>query len=539
MSFIGAFNFYTKFIEKLHINLKPFYDLLHENTSWKWADEHERLFQKLKLSLTSETELTKPNTKHPFFITVDASFIGLGAVLFQLNEQNKMKVMSYNSHILNPQEQKLSTLDRELLGIVHALQIYEFLIIGSPHPIHIFTDHKPLLHCFTKKGNLSPRFYRAQMQLTKFSNFKIIHTPGKNLSVADMLSRSFTKTELQLNQLKHKQLPPQIDFALLQNGIPKPVHYLIKHEEILPHQKHDSHPILADYGTDQFSVRINDKGNNIIVKPLQSFSFKSITPFQTKFKTPIKKNNKTLHQQSLLLNDIDITSDDKDHIYTRTPESDSSFLHDTTLQTENYSTLNKSTPKTSQKSVSAINVQTNLPSFTHCPQTITFYDTLFFKYKNYFQGFFLPDDYSLDITTLQQQQSQDPVLRTVYSWIVKNEKPETLRPLITGTPFLHAYYKRFSQLFIDNSTDLISLFNKHPTTLNQSSTPDFVRTTIRICLPFRLFKTVLTSFMNTLIQVSKLPIIHSHDTTTFHLSKNGFPFSYMTVLNANAINTST
>ena len=29
-----------------------------------------------------------------------------------------------------------------------------------------------------------------------------------------MLSRSFTKTELQINQLKHKQLPPQIDFAI-------------------------------------------------------------------------------------------------------------------------------------------------------------------------------------------------------------------------------------------------------------------------------------------------------------------------------------
>ena len=113
MSFIGALNFYTKFIEKLHINLKPFYDLLHENTPWKWTDEHKSLFQKLKMSLTSETELTIPNTKHPFFITVDASLIGLGAVLFQLNEQNKMKVISYNSRILNPQEQKLSTLDRQ------------------------------------------------------------------------------------------------------------------------------------------------------------------------------------------------------------------------------------------------------------------------------------------------------------------------------------------------------------------------------------------------------------------------------------------
>ena len=132
-----------------------------------------------------------------------------------------------------------------------------------------------------------------------------------------MLFRSFTKAELQINQLKHKQLSPQIDFASLQDGTLKPVHYLIKHEEVFPHQKHDAHPILADYGTDQFSIRINDKGNDIDVKPLHSFSFKSVTPFQTKFKTPIKKNNKSLHQQSLLLSDTDITSDDENHTYTQ------------------------------------------------------------------------------------------------------------------------------------------------------------------------------------------------------------------------------
>ena len=82
------------------------------------------------------------------------------------------------------------------------------------------------------------------------------------MSVADMLSRSFTKTELQLNQLKHRQLPPPIDFAILQNNSLTPVHYLIQHEETIPHQKHDSHSILADYGTDRFSIRISDKGND-------------------------------------------------------------------------------------------------------------------------------------------------------------------------------------------------------------------------------------------------------------------------------------
>ena len=61
--------------------------------------------------MAADTELTIPNTKHPFFITVDASLVGLGAVLFQMNETNKMKDISYNSRILNTQEQILSTLE--------------------------------------------------------------------------------------------------------------------------------------------------------------------------------------------------------------------------------------------------------------------------------------------------------------------------------------------------------------------------------------------------------------------------------------------
>ena len=114
----------------------------------------------------------------------------------------------------------------------------------------------------------------------------------------------------------------------------------------------------------------------------------------------------------------------------------------------------------------------------------------FLNTKKCFQGFFLPHDYSLDITTLQQQQSQDPVLRTVYSWIIHNDKAESFTRLIAGIPFFHAYYKRFSQLFIDDSTNLISLFITNPSCTNKSSTPNFVHATIRICLSFRLFKTV-------------------------------------------------
>ena len=97
MQFLGSVNFYSKFIEKLHINLKPLYTLLHDDVKFQWTPELEEIFQNVKNTMTANTELTIPNTTQPFFITVDASLVGLGAVLFQMNEENKMKVISYNS----------------------------------------------------------------------------------------------------------------------------------------------------------------------------------------------------------------------------------------------------------------------------------------------------------------------------------------------------------------------------------------------------------------------------------------------------------
>ena len=238
LRFIGSLNFYSKFINKLHISSKPFYTLLHDDTLFEWTPDLDKLSNQIKLSLSKEAELAIPNTTHPFYITVDASSIGLGAVLFQPNSNNKMQIISYNSRISTTQEQKLSTYDRELCAITFALSQYEFIIIGSKFPITVFTDHNPILFLFTRKGNLTPRQYKAQMLLTKFSNLQLIHTAGTNLTVADMLSRDFSTINAKTYQLQHKTLPPHIDFLQLkQNNILKPIHYLVKHEDVLPTQK--------------------------------------------------------------------------------------------------------------------------------------------------------------------------------------------------------------------------------------------------------------------------------------------------------------
>ena len=101
MQFLGRVTFYSKFIEKLHINLKPLYALLHDDIKFQWTPELEKIFQDVKNAKTADTEVTIPNTKHPFFITVDASLVGLGAVLFQMNETNKMKVLTIQEFLIH------------------------------------------------------------------------------------------------------------------------------------------------------------------------------------------------------------------------------------------------------------------------------------------------------------------------------------------------------------------------------------------------------------------------------------------------------
>ena len=86
-----------------------------------------------------------------------------------MNDETKMNVIPYNSRVTNPQVEKLFTLDRELLGTARALQCYEFLDIGSPHPFQVLTDDKLLLHCFTQKGQHKfPFFFEPKSNLQKF-----------------------------------------------------------------------------------------------------------------------------------------------------------------------------------------------------------------------------------------------------------------------------------------------------------------------------------------------------------------------------------
>ena len=79
---------------------------------------------------------------------------------------------------------------------------------------------------------------------------------------------------------------------------------------------------MADYGDDQFTLRIQDKGNVVKYTPLDSFSFQSVSSFLNKYKKPVKNKVKTLLQENPLLNETDLYETD-DPVFKRIPHQHS------------------------------------------------------------------------------------------------------------------------------------------------------------------------------------------------------------------------
>ena len=83
--------FFQNLLKKYILLSNHIYNLLHDNV-FQLTPELEQIFNKIKNTMTSlKLNLQYQTQNIHFFIRLDASIIGLGAVLFQLNEQNKMK----------------------------------------------------------------------------------------------------------------------------------------------------------------------------------------------------------------------------------------------------------------------------------------------------------------------------------------------------------------------------------------------------------------------------------------------------------------
>ncbi|KAK2906403.1 hypothetical protein Q8A73_010346 [Channa argus] len=185
--FLGFANFYRRFIKNYSTVAAPLTKLTSPVAPFHWTEKAKGAFTRLKELFTSPPILSQPDTSRQFIVEVDASEIGVGAVLSQRSEgDQKLRPCTFFSRQLSPAERNYSVGDRELLVIKLALEQWRHWLEGALQPFIIWTEHKNLAHLRTAK-RLNSRQARWFFFFDRF-DFSLTYRPGSKNVKPDALS---------------------------------------------------------------------------------------------------------------------------------------------------------------------------------------------------------------------------------------------------------------------------------------------------------------------------------------------------------------
>lgn len=211
-SFLGFSGYYRRFVKGYSSIVKPLHNLtsgyppLHKKTRSKppdprqktnqyhdpkehfgarWTTACQQAFESVIQSLTTAPVLAFADPQRPYLLHTDASTTGLGAVLYQ-EQENHLRVVGYASRGLSRSESRYPAHKLEFLALKWSVtEKFSDYLYGNHFTV--VTDSNPLTYILTS-AKLDATSYRWLAVLSTFS-FKLLYRPGKQNGDADGLSR--------------------------------------------------------------------------------------------------------------------------------------------------------------------------------------------------------------------------------------------------------------------------------------------------------------------------------------------------------------
>jgi hypothetical protein len=196
-SFLGVANFCGEYIKHYATIAGPLTDLLQgeiKNSQKQilWTTVATESFEKLKNKIADITSRAQPDLSKEFILTTDASDTAMGAVLSQIGNNGKEKMISTFSKKFVKAQMNYSTTDKEALALEKGILHYDHYLRGKTFTLK--TDHQALQYIKTA-SNQNSRILRTSLKLQEYS-FKPMYIKG-DTNIADIFSRPRVENQIQ------------------------------------------------------------------------------------------------------------------------------------------------------------------------------------------------------------------------------------------------------------------------------------------------------------------------------------------------------
>jgi hypothetical protein len=185
-SILGVLGYQCPFIPNYANITCPLIALTKKDQLFLWTQDCTTALETLITIILDNPTLQQLDLSRPFFLQVDTSAFATGAVLTQKDDRGKHVTVGFHSQTFNEAEQNYDIHDCKFLAIFQGLIHHCHLLLSSPFPTTVFTDHKNLEY-YRHPCHINRRVARYIPQLTDY-NFTLVHFPG-TANKSDALSR--------------------------------------------------------------------------------------------------------------------------------------------------------------------------------------------------------------------------------------------------------------------------------------------------------------------------------------------------------------
>jgi hypothetical protein len=168
---------------------KPLYVWLKTNPV-PWSDLHTNLVKQFKKQVQTIHLLHLANPLAPKIVKTDASDLGYGGILKQVQD-NKEQILQYTSTHWNDCQKNYSTIKKEILSIVLCVTKFQSDLLNQKFLLRV--DCKSAKEVLQKdvQNLVSKQIFARWQAILSIFYFDIVYIKGDSNSIPDFLTREF------------------------------------------------------------------------------------------------------------------------------------------------------------------------------------------------------------------------------------------------------------------------------------------------------------------------------------------------------------